>query len=230
MNKSPTVERLAAALTKAQASIQPAEKNGTNYYGEKYSELDALWSVSKDPLSENGLLLVQGNRVPDSPELAAAGVIVVTRIMHESGEWIESEIFVPAIRKRKEKRGLGADPDAEGQGQKPDAQAFGAANSYGRRIALQALLGIPGEENGSGAERPTGEQQPGRRGKSVQPMTVHRVRKDLASILTLRDVYAWRCKFTKEIAESPEKKAIQNVFNVRVEELKRIEQNQRQAA
>ncbi len=119
MNQSPTVERLAAALTKAQAQIEPAEKNATNYYGEKYTDLDALWNASKCPLSENGLVLVQGNRVPDSAELAAAGVIVVTRIMHESGEWIESEIFVPAIRKKKEMRGgLGADRDAEVPGTK----------------------------------------------------------------------------------------------------------------
>ncbi len=81
-----------------------------------------------------------------------------------------------------------------------------------------------------GAQRPAVERERERRGKTVQAMTLDQAQKDLASILTTRDVYAWRCKFTKEIAESPEKRAIQDAFNVRVEELKRIKQSQRQAA
>jgi hypothetical protein len=51
--------------------------------------------------------------------------------MHSSGEWLEQEYFIP----------LG----------KMDAQAAGSAITYARRYALQAIAGIPAEDDDGNA-------------------------------------------------------------------------------
>jgi hypothetical protein len=66
-------------------------------------------------LSANGLALSQPMRVQDN------GTILITRLIHESGEVIESEMILPHH----------ADP-----------QKFGALISYYKRYQLSALLSI----------------------------------------------------------------------------------------
>jgi hypothetical protein len=51
--------------------------------------------------------------------------------MHSSGEWLEQEYYIP----------LG----------KMDAQAAGSAITYARRYALQAIAGIPAEDDDGNA-------------------------------------------------------------------------------
>ncbi|MFZ2445869.1 MAG: ERF family protein [Syntrophobacteraceae bacterium] len=229
MNQSQTIGKLAASLAKAQSGFRSAERNSKNYYGTGYSSMESLWSAARGPLIENGLAIIQGNRVPENADLARQGVIVVTRLIHESGEWIETELYIPAIRREKKKgarEGLGSDPDGQedARRQAPDAQAFGAANSYGRRIALQAILGIiSAEEDDDELGLPASTPDRASTRPAVRPMSFDRARDDLAALTTTKGIFQWRTRWTREIGASPDKKAIQEAFTARVEAIKRAE-------
>ena len=80
---SPTIGKLAGALSKAQSEIHGAIKDSTNpFFNSHYADLAAVIEASREPLSKNGLAVIQTNELSDS------GVVVVTTLVHESGEWI----------------------------------------------------------------------------------------------------------------------------------------------
>jgi len=61
---------------------------------------------------------------------------VITRLMHTSGQWIESTLWLPVG--------------------KADAQGVGAAITYARRYALQSILGVPAaDDDGNAVSQPT---------------------------------------------------------------------------
>jgi hypothetical protein len=57
----------------------------------------------------------------------AAGVAVETRLVHTSGQWASTTVYLPV-----------------NQG---TAQAFGSAITYGKRYGLQAMCGLPSEDD-----------------------------------------------------------------------------------
>jgi len=118
MKTSESIKEIATALNKAQGEMVGANKNSANpFYKSTYSSLaDIMRAISK-PFYDNKLCFVQG------AEYQEGMIAVVTRIMHESGEWIESTTMLPAV--------------------KNDPQAYGSAITYGKRYGLQALSGIP---------------------------------------------------------------------------------------
>jgi hypothetical protein len=79
----------------------------------------------KSPLLECGISFLQG--VQD----AEGGVAVETMLLHTSGEWISSTLRIPAV--------------------KQDAQGYGSAITYGRRYGLQAMCGVPAEDDDGNA-------------------------------------------------------------------------------
>lgn len=114
--------KLAEALARAQASLHAAEKDGFNpHFKSKYASLTAVWAACREPLSQNGLSVVQIFRPGDG------GWEIVTKLLHASGESIESVLPVPM-----------------GDG-KP--QAIGSAISYMRRYALAALVGVVADDD-----------------------------------------------------------------------------------
>lgn len=118
MRQSESIEKLAAALCKAQSSMGGAVKDSANpFFKSRYADLTSVVKAVKEPFAENGLSYVQ---FPISTEL---GVGVITRLMHTSGQWLESEYVLPLV--------------------KPDPQAAGSAITYARRYALQSVAGIP---------------------------------------------------------------------------------------
>lgn len=127
-SQSSTISALALALAKFQGQVPGAAKNATNpHLKNKYADLASIWDAIREPLTANGLSVVQ---------LPAAGengtILLHTRLLHESGEWIESEIHMP----------LG----------KQDPQGYGSALSYARRYGLVSLLGVVQEDDdGEGA-------------------------------------------------------------------------------
>jgi hypothetical protein len=89
-----------------------------------------------------------------SPDL----VKIVSVLLHESGEWIRSELTVPAGGNK----GVNA------------AQAMGSAISYGRRYGLSALVGIStDDDDGTASSGPATQtprqQQPPRQAPQGQP-------------------------------------------------------------
>ena len=132
---SDTIGSIAAALSKAQATITHATKSSTNpQTRSRYADLTGIIDVARQPLAENELAVIQ------SPYALPDGVtVLVTSVVHSSGEWVRS---VTPVNPRKMVKGgemIVAD----------DMQTIGAAITYARRYALAAMLGI-GQEDDDG--------------------------------------------------------------------------------
>lgn len=115
---SPTIGALALALSKAQGDMGFAKKDSANpYFKSSYADLASCWEACRKPLADNGLAVIQTTEQAD-----AGGIVIVTTLAHESGEWIRSRLrMMPS---------------------KPDAQAIGSVITYARRYALAAIVGL----------------------------------------------------------------------------------------
>lgn len=126
MNKSDSIAAIAPALHKAQGKIKGALKDSTNpHFKSKYADLSSVIDAVKQPLLDAGITFHQG--IHD----AEGGVAVETLLLHTSGEWISSTLRIPAV--------------------KQDAQGYGSAITYGRRYGLQAMCGVPAEDDDGNA-------------------------------------------------------------------------------
>jgi len=120
MNKSESIAELAKALCKAQSEMGGAVKDAKNpFFKSSYADLTSVIKAIKEPFNNNGLSYIQ---FPVTSS-GGNGVGVKTVLMHTSGQFIESEFYLPLV--------------------KADPQAGGSAITYARRYALQALAGIP---------------------------------------------------------------------------------------
>ena len=121
INQSTSISELATALSKAQAQMGAAIKDSENpFFKSQYADLTAVIAAVRKPFGDNGLSFVQF-------PLAQDGCVgVATRIMHSSGEWLESEFLIPC---------------------KQDAHGYGAAITYSRRFGLQAAAGVPTDDD-----------------------------------------------------------------------------------
>jgi len=118
VNQSESIAKLSAALVKAQAEMSGAVKDSANpFFKSSYADLNSVIKAIKEPFSKHGLAYTQFPITGDN------GIGVTTRLIHESGEWIECGFFLPLT--------------------KLDPQAAGSAITYARRYALQAMAGIP---------------------------------------------------------------------------------------
>lgn len=135
MNKSDSIAKLAKALSIVQGDLKPAIKDVNNAWKTKYADLNSVWDSCRSLLSKNGLAVTQLSQI------AEGGVVIETVLMHESGEWISGEMFIPLT--------------------KQDAQSVGSATTYARRYGLAAVVGIVADEDDdANAAQPTQRQQP----------------------------------------------------------------------
>lgn len=130
MNKSDSIKQLAVALNKFQSEVTNPKKTETNpFHGSKYAPLGSVIDQVKPVLDKHGLCfsqLVSGDGTKSS---------VTTLLMHESGEWIESE---PLTFPNQISKGDSA------------AQGGGSSITYARRYSLEAILGISSEDDNDG--------------------------------------------------------------------------------
>ena len=129
MKTSESIDKLATALNKAQASMTGAKKASNNpFFKSKYSDLSEVMAAISQPFSENGLCFVQGAEFDENK------IAVSTRVIHTSGQWIESITVLPPT--------------------KNDAQGYGSAITYAKRYGLQALCGVPSvDDDGNDATK-----------------------------------------------------------------------------
>jgi hypothetical protein len=126
MQTSENINELAAALAVAQGQMGGASKTADNpFFKSKYADLGSVIAAAKDPLAENGLSYVQ------FPFSMNGEVGVTTRLMHSSGQWLQSMFSIPAP--------------------KTDAHTYGGLVTYCRRFSLQSVLGIPAEDDDGNA-------------------------------------------------------------------------------
>lgn len=129
MKTSEQIDQFAAAMLVAQAAIRAVSKDKTGKvqmksggsYEYKYSDLASVIEHVKPHLNAAGIVFMQG-ATGDS-----TGVAVETRLIHQSGQWAATTVYLPV--------GAGT------------AQAYGSAITYGKRYGLQALCGLPSEDD-----------------------------------------------------------------------------------
>lgn len=134
ITSSDTIGAISKALTAAASEIGGARKDAKNpHFKSQYATLESVIDAAREPLRKNKLFVMQ------SPGAIVDGSIQMrTRIIHESGEWIETLCEVP----------LG----------KRDPQGVGSAQTYARRYAYAALLSIPAVDDDGEAAMPRGQQ------------------------------------------------------------------------
>lgn len=140
VRKNPT-PALNAALLSAQFQMPDAAKDGKNpHFGSRYATLQSVRATVTPHLASNGLVVSQSFE-PATPD-PTAGVIIVTAMLHTSGEERVSRLFIPFAKK--------------------DPQGCGSAITYGRRYALAAICGIASDDDDDGneASRPTSYTPP----------------------------------------------------------------------
>ena len=120
MITSETIKEIFPALIKAQVGAErPVKKNqGYNY---KYADLKEVLRVVRPVLEKNGLGIIQ------KPFTDESRVGVTTRLIHESGEWIESTYSTPL--------------------KKLDPQDVGSVITYYRRYAVLGALNLAPEDD-----------------------------------------------------------------------------------
>ncbi len=131
MFMSPHIDKLAAALAKAQGEIKSAAKDSTNpHFKSKYADLASLDEASKEPLAKHGLAVVQ------LPRATGRSVTLIYVLLHESGQFLGSDLTMTA--------------------QQDTPQAVGSCITYQRRYTKAALVGISqDDDDGNSASRKT---------------------------------------------------------------------------
>ena len=125
---SEQTDKIAPALVYVQTHAGAALKQASNpAFKSKYADLSACWDAVRDPLAQAKIAVIQ------EAVLTEVGVAVTTRLMHESGQWLQTEPLVIPL------------------GAKRDAHAVGSCVSYGKRYSLSAALGIVADDDDGNA-------------------------------------------------------------------------------
>lgn len=135
MRQSESIANLAAALVKVQPNLIHPKKNAKNpHLRNKFADLGSVIDANREPLAAAGLAILQ---TTTSYSLDGDHYIgVATRLIHESGEWIEGSQSLPLA----EQKGLNL------------AQVAGSTDTYLRRYGWQTILGLNGEPDDDGNE------------------------------------------------------------------------------
>jgi hypothetical protein len=128
MRTSEQTHDLVAALAKARVDFEPIVRTKTvtvksdrGSYQFSYAPLEDILAATAAALSAHGLVLVSG--IEPSGD---RGVVLSTRLMHASGQWLESCVDV---------------------GRPSKMQEMGSSLTYARRYAITGLLGISADDD-----------------------------------------------------------------------------------
>ena len=139
VNQSETIGALAAALAKAQGSLNAALKDSKNpHLKNKYADLASIWNAAREPLAANELAVIQ------TTERDEGGQYLVTTLAHSSGEWIRGQLTI------------GTDGANKGVNLN---QALGSSISYMRRYALAAIVGVIQDDDDAHTSSGNGHNQ-----------------------------------------------------------------------
>ena len=134
MKTSETLKEISVALVSAIGEIPNPPKNATNpHFKNRYADLASIIETVKPILLKNGLTVIQGSEADGNI------VTVRTRIVHVSGEWIETSLTMTAA---------GSDP-----------QKIGSAITYARRYSISSFLNIAADDDDDGEENRKKENQ-----------------------------------------------------------------------
>ena len=118
MPQSDSIKELATALSKVQGELTYAKKDSANpFFKSRYADLESVWDACRSLMAANGLSVIQ---MPGN--FFEGRMWLITRLCHNSGEWIEQEMSLPVT--------------------KADSHGCASAVTYMRRISLAAFLSI----------------------------------------------------------------------------------------
>lgn len=145
-NKSESISKISAALVAFSGDVKGIGKDATNpHFKSQYTSLDHMIDETKPLLTKHGLTIMQ------FPGGDGEKVTVRTMILHESGEWIESE---PLTLKPT----------------KFDPQGAGSAITYARRYSYAAALSLSlgDDDDGHAASAPQMPAQASQQSRQTQ--------------------------------------------------------------
>ncbi len=138
MKSSELTQEIDAAIVGMQADLDPAPKDSLNpHFKSRYSDLAACKSAAKPALAKHSLGVIQSIQT----NLTDGTAGVVTRLIHKSGQWYQSEAWC-----------------------KPKSlspQDVGSVATYFRRYEFCAMVGLSSEEDDDGnaaTGKPQGQQ------------------------------------------------------------------------
>lgn len=120
MKTSDQINDITAAMFAVQGQLKPIARSKvvkTGKYEFRYAPLDAIVETIVPLLQQSGLMFVQ----------AVDADVLTTRLMHTSGQWIQSETFLNRDH--------------------ANMQGFGGEVTYKKRYALSSLLGIVSDDD-----------------------------------------------------------------------------------
>lgn len=179
MNTSDQIDAIAAALAKAQGEIRNPEKTRLNpHFKSKYADIADGLDVIRPTLSKHGIAFVQATELNDDM------VILRTRMIHLSGQWIESTYPVGRFVKHQE---------------------LGASLTYAKRQALFSIVGVAGDDDDDGntATATTTTRKTSNAVKRESPDAWPTLEKEVRAATTRDELNAiWRTR-REEIASWP---------------------------
>lgn len=140
--QSDDIQELVKSLIEVQDEIRDVEKASKGQVGQQvywYANLESVIEATRVPFARNGLVVSQLSGVHEGK------MVLITLLMHSSGQWLKS--VMPVMNERN------------------TAQSLGSGLTYARRYSLAALAGVTqtdddGEEASKPALKPSGAPSP----------------------------------------------------------------------
>ncbi len=135
---SEQIDLISAALVKAQAKLQNVGKSGVakgEKFSYKYVKLPEVLDEAREKLSAEGVYILQATVNGEGTSIG-----VITRLLHSSGQWIESALYCAPS--------------------KFDAQGVGSVSTYLRRYGLLSMIGMGAEDDDDGNAASVAAPQP----------------------------------------------------------------------
>ena len=202
---SAEIGELAKALAAAQGEFPPIPKDcvakvttrGGQSYSFRYADLETILAIVRPVLAKHGLAIsvnVEACEVK-LPETQGRpshtlGMAATVRLLHESGQWIESRPLAVPV-----------DPEALGR---QYAQAVGSSATYATRYAIEAALAIRATEDTDGSEASgnatTVERTPARQAPPPAPKPEPAKPQLIPELVAFLDAFGWPKEHKKDFA------------------------------
>lgn len=125
--QSEQIDKLAPALIALQAELPLIRRDARNtYFNSRYATLGAIVDSIRDLLHKHEFAVCSTFSEP-----IGEAVPIHTKLLHASGQWIQSDLHMPL-------------------GKSPSPQAVGSAITYGRRYGICAVLNIATDDDDDG--------------------------------------------------------------------------------
>ncbi|QDX91102.1 recombinase (plasmid) [Brevibacillus laterosporus] len=169
MNSSDSIKSIAEALANFNAEVSKVAKDANNpFFKNTYATLDQIIDEVRPILQKNGLSILQ------LPGGDGEKVALRTLLIHQSGEWIESE---PLSMKPV----------------KNDPQSVGSAITYARRYSMAAFLSLnTGEDDDGNAathkrapnNTPQNKSQPSNNGNKASEAQIKKLNTVMSKLIS----------------------------------------------